>query len=102
MKKELLKKYITLRAKREALLAEEEVVRAEILKDMQTNKETKIESDFGSFTVVGKKTWVFSKKVKTLEETLKIEKAREQEKGIAKFTEKEYLLFKENSEEAEG
>lgn len=73
-----------------------EELNKEIVADMQDNKVEKVETEFGKFTICTKKTWKFSPKVKSLEEKVKLAKIDEQERGIAKAEESNYLLFKEN------
>ncbi len=94
MEKTLLKKYVSIRAKREAIEKEENAIREEILLEMQKNKLEKVESSFGNFTVGSRKTWSYSPKVTNLEEKVKVAKFKEQERGIAKASETNYLLFK--------
>ncbi len=92
MQNALLKKYATLREKIAELETQESVLKAEILEGMGDEK--KVDSDYGTFTKAFRKSWTFSKKVKALEEKIKIQKFTEQEKGIATFTEAPYLVYK--------
>lgn len=94
MQKDLLKKYALIEEKAKAIEEEKQMLRAEILADMQKNKLDKIESDFGKFTVSSRRTWTYSATIIKLAEKLKIAKVKEETKGIAKAEVTEYLLFK--------
>lgn len=97
MNEENIRKYLSVKAKREEAESEEKALRQLILEDMISHKLEKIESDvFGSFTVAHKKSWKYSPAVVKVEERLKIIKFKEQEKGIAQAVESEYLLYKPN------
>ncbi len=96
MQKELLSEYVVLEAKFKALEDEKRALREKILVNLKENDLTKVDSEYGSFTVCTKTSWKYSEKVKTLEEKVKIAKDKEQKKGIAESSTSEYLLFKEN------
>jgi len=98
MQKELLKKYAALRAKREALEAEEAEMKSLIVEDMQKNSLDKIESEFGMFTVCVKTSYKYTDKVKELEEKVKLAKIKEEEQGKAKASETSYLRYTPKSE----
>jgi len=98
MQKELLKKYADLRAKREALEAEEDELKAEIVKDMQKNKLKKLESEFGVFTVATRTTYKYTGKIKELEEKVKLAKLKEEEQGKAEASETTHLRYTPKSE----
>lgn len=99
MEKTLLKKYVEIRTRREELEAQEGELRTDIVNAMQRSGQEKIVGDLGSFTVATKSKWTYSPKVKKLEDAVKIEKQKEQEKGIALSEETNYLLFKPVKEE---
>lgn len=94
MQKELLKQYASLEIKFKLLEEEKKLLREKIVEDFNKNKIDKMETDYGSFTICEKKTWIYSKKVKTLEDKVKIEKDKEQKKGIAEISLSKYLLYK--------
>ena len=97
MEKELLKRYATIKDKMRQLQDEELFLKEQILSDLKKNKLAKVESNFGNFTICTRYNWEYTDKVTTLEEKIKLAKLKEQEKGIAKATETNYLLFKPNS-----
>jgi hypothetical protein len=78
-----------------ALFEEREVaLRAMILKDMQDNKMVKEEFEFGKFTVGSRKNYTYSKKIKDMEDKVKIAKNKEVEQGKAKVQETNYVVYK--------
>lgn len=92
---ELLKKYAMLELSFKALEEQKKALREEIVEDFKKKGIEKMDSEFGSFTVCKKKSWKYSAKIKSLEDKVKIEKSKEQKKGIAEESISEYLLFKE-------
>lgn len=98
MQKELLKEYAFVRINLRALEAEEELLREKILDSLLKEQLDKVESVYGDFTVAKKVAWEYTDKVKKIEERLKITKAKEQDRGIAKSKVINYLLFKKADE----
>lgn len=99
MQKELYKKYAMVRAERAEIEAKEALLKEQILEDMQKSGNSKLELDFGKFTVCMKKTWTYSKKVEKMLNEVKIQKYTEEESGKAKVEVTNYLAFKAPSEE---
>ncbi len=99
MDKALVKKYVAIREKREAIEAEEMELKSQILDNMVNNKIEKFESEYGNFTRSVKVSWKYSDKVADLKDKMKIREVYEQEKGIATSTETEYIMFKQNKNE---
>ncbi len=95
MKQDLLKKYVEINQKYADITAMRESLREEIVKDMRKNKMEKVETDFGSFTVATKTNWTYTKAVEAIKEKLKIAQVKEQQKGLAKPSETQYLVYKE-------
>lgn len=91
-----LKKYAALRSKIEALQNEELELKAEILEYLQKQKLEKVESDYGKFTVASRRNYKYSDRVAELEEKVKMAKDKEVQKGIAKESITNYLVFKSN------
>lgn len=54
-----------------------------------------LETEYGVFSLVVRKTWKFSKKVDQLEKMVKAEKAREQIAGIATATETQSFMLRQ-------
>lgn len=93
---ELLKKYAMLELSFKALEEQKKALREEIVEDFKKKGIEKMDSEFGSFTVCKNKSWKYSAKIKSLEDKVKIEKSKEQKKGIAEESISEYLLYKVN------
>lgn len=93
---DIYKEYASLKAKKESIEEEIAKINEAIVDDMKTRKVTKEESKWGKFTICAKKTFKYSAKVTKLEDSIKMLKFEEQEKGIAKAKESHYLLFKTN------
>lgn len=95
MQTKLLAQYHLIEQEYKAIEGKRQALREKIVETLKKEGLEKIESDYGSFTVARRSTWVYSKTVKNIEEKLKIAKTKEQQKGIAKSSETEYLLYKE-------
>lgn len=93
---DLYKEYASLKAEKEIVEAKIAKINEAIVDDMKSRKVTKEESKWGKFTICSKKTFKYSSKVTKLEDSIKVLKFEEQEKGIAKAKESHYLLFKTN------
>ncbi len=94
MQKELLEQYAALDAECRHMEELKIRLRSQILADLELNHMEKVESDYGSFTVAHKTSWVYSPAVTKIEEKLKIARHKEQTKGLAKAEVSSYLLFK--------
>lgn len=66
----------------------------ELVSVVEQAPEMKVANEYGNFKVASKPIYTYSTKVQNMEATLKEEKFKEQEKGIAKKTESRYLTFK--------
>lgn len=91
--KKIYEEYAKVRAEKDELVFREEILKAEILDDLKKNNLKKAETSFGKFTIGSRKTWIYSDKIDELKEKLAIKQIREQEKGIAKAKETNYLVF---------
>lgn len=106
MKTELFKELVELEAKKTELENSIKTLRENIVVDMSENEVDKVESEFGTFTLVsGRKTWTYSEnykkreaeveeEIKPLKETidtltseLKDIQKKEEKEGIATFVE---------------
>ena len=94
MQNNLYQQYAQIRQEQKALDLFESALRERILKDMQENKAVKEEFEFGRFTVATKKTYIYTDRVRELEEKVKIAMFKEVEKGEAKIKKTDYLIFK--------
>jgi hypothetical protein len=55
----------------------------------------KVPSDYGTFTIAHRTSYIYTEAVKKLEEATKLKKVEEEEKGLAEEKVTEYILFKE-------
>lgn len=89
-----LARYAEIRQELATLEAEQDMLSETILTAMQKSEVDKITQAYGTFSTVIRKTWKYTDKVKLLEETVKSEKALEQESGAATYEEKQSLAFR--------
>jgi hypothetical protein len=73
-----------------------DLMKKAILHDLEERGVKCEKKEFGSFSLVSKKSWKYTPAVEKLNEDLKMLQFEEQEKGIAKASESHYLMFKEN------
>lgn len=93
MNKETMELYAQLESQKREIEERQAKIKEEALSFLKESGADKIESDFGAFKIVARKTWSYSDTVKELEIELKTEKKNEEEKGIAKAEVKESLTF---------
>lgn len=93
MLKELLKAYADIDLEFKLLEEKKAEAREKILVELKKNELEKVETDFGRFTVAHKTTWKYTDAVAKIADKLKIAKAKEEQKGLAKPVVSEYLLF---------
>jgi hypothetical protein len=97
----LLSEYVEVEARFKALEDVKQDLRGKILEAFKKEKIDKMEDPtLGTFSIAHKTTWTYSPAVKTLEGKVKIAKIKEQEKGIAKSSESNYLLYNKPKENA--
>lgn len=99
MKNELLEKYISVKEAIAKLQEEEKMLKTSIVDDMKQNSLNTFTNDLGKFTVASRTNYTYSDKVKSMEEKVKIAKHKEVEKGIAKESITEYLVYTASKEE---
>jgi hypothetical protein len=96
-----LNEYVKLESEFKALEMMKTDLRGKILEAFEKNKIDKMEDPtLGTFSVAHKTTWTYSPAVKTLEDKVKIAKVKEQEKGVAKAVESNYLLYNKPKDNA--
>lgn len=93
MDNKLLQRYSDLRAKMSALAEEESLLKLQILEGLEREGSKKIETVFGKFTLSQKVNYIYTSKVRELEEKVKLAKIKEQEQGKAKEKIIKYLTF---------
>lgn len=91
----LLAQYASLRNQLQILEGQEKELATKILSEFRNNKIQKQITSFGSFSLVSRTTYVYSEKIKKLEESVKIAKVKEVNSGTAKQTFVEYIKFTE-------
>lgn len=99
MNTEDFNQYVAVEQEIKALEEKKQSLRLKILTDLKKSGITTMETAVGHFTVAHKRSWKYSPAIEKLTEKLKIAKHKEEEKGIAKPVESEYLVFKPRTEE---
>lgn len=89
---EKLKEYAMLQARIKADEARQKLIKAEIEAELG-QQEAKVDTEFGTFKMVGRKSWTYSEEANTMAEDLKILKQDEEEQGIATHTTSYSLRF---------
>lgn len=90
----LFKQYADLQGQISTLEDMKEMLRAEIMVAMDKEVVDKAITEYGSFTIANKTTYTYSSKIKTLEDKVKVAKAKEVNDGTAAVKISNYLLFK--------
>lgn len=85
--------YAILSKQIEELQKEKDALKEEILKEMTSRGEEKVDTVFGKFSIAKLKKWEYPEYVKSLEEAYKVEMAKAQETGEATYTESPSLRF---------
>lgn len=85
--------YAVLDAQIRQLTHQKEVLRDQILDDLEEQKLDKVETAVGKFTVATLKTWTYTEKVTEMNEDLKAQKAEEENTGDATCEIKSSLRF---------
>ena len=83
---------------RKVLEVKERAIKDALLAEMKREKLSRQESNFGTFTIAHRSSYIYTPAVKTLEDSVKILKDEEQKKGLAEEKITEYILFKEVKE----
>lgn len=87
------KQYATLMADIAVLEEKKDMLKEVLLENLRKEPEGKKETGYGKFTLANRKNWIYTEKVKGMEEKVKIAKDKEQKKGLAKSTITEYVVF---------
>jgi len=80
---------------RKMLEVKEKALKDELLEAMKAAGLEKQATQFGSFTVAHRTSYEYTDVVKKLEDSVKMKKVEEVEKGLAKQEVTDYILFKE-------
>ena len=93
MTKENFEKYAELKIQISLLEKEIELLQPLILEEMP-EKPVDLEG-VGTFSLGSRKTWSYSSELEKIKTDLKESEKVEQQKGIAEYTEKPYLMFRQ-------
>lgn len=91
--KKIYQEYAILDADIKALEAKKVALKLRIIEAMKDAEEEKVVKEFGTFTRAHRLTYSYSGEVSKLAERLKIAKTNEEQKGVAKSRQTEYLVF---------
>lgn len=94
MNKPLFEKYAGLELQARAIEAEQQLIKAQLLDEMQKEDADIVEIDTGSFSLVHRRSWTYSPAVVAMVEQLARAKKEEERKKIAECEEKITLMFK--------
>lgn len=97
MNKERFEKLAELRIKQREIEAEIDEIYPEITASVVDLEDgTIIETAEGNFSVSHRRSWTYSDEVESIAESLKKQKKLEEQKGIATYTTKPSVIFKES------
>jgi maltoporin len=96
MNNNLFEQYAETEKKIAELELVKDLLKKEIFGELKANDIKSYPTAFGSFTVVARKQYKFSKDVEELAMTLKEKQEDEKENGVAKVTIAEHLQYKKN------
>jgi len=89
-------RYVEIKEAKKLLELEEDLIKKEILHDLEVAPEGKIANEFGKFNRSTRKTYKYSEKVDELNEMIKMRKVDEEEQGIAEKVETYYITLTKN------
>jgi hypothetical protein len=93
MNTDLLKEYAKVQAKIKELEGKRDTIKVDIITELESTNTAELPTDYGTFSMIPKKTWTYSAKVAELAEKLKLTQTKEQQKGIATCEIANYLKF---------
>lgn len=95
MQNKLMSEYVEIKKLYKEVTDKYNNISAAIVADLIKNeaKEPVKDPVFGTFTLARKRNWTYTESVKKLEEKVKIQKTKEQQKGLAKSSETPYLVY---------
>lgn len=98
MNKQNFEKYAQLKEQEKEIAEEIKELKPLLVEDMLEAKADKVESDYGTFSIVKRKHWTYSSDTQALDLKLKEIKKTEEADGTATYTEKENLMFTNKKE----
>lgn len=93
--KQLFAQYAALKSQIKTLEAELEPMKEQLLAVFVAKNADEIQTEFGTFTYVPKRSYTYTTEIINLEETLKEKKKQAEAVGTATYVIKPYVLFKE-------
>ena len=91
---EIYKQYAELVAQANMLEYQITELKAKIVEDMKSRDTKSEKHEYGTFTMTSRKKVSYTYKIKELENSVKIAKIEEEEKGLATIETTEFLTFK--------
>ena len=98
-KKDILNKYAQYKSEIKTLEETAEELKVQVLEIMQESGVEEIELPTGKLTLASRRSWKYGPEVISKEKELKELKAKEEQLGIADYTENFYPVYKEAKEE---
>ena len=95
----ILRNYSELKIKIKALEAQADELNPFVLESLQVSGAEEVDiEDLGKIVLANRRTWEYPAEIKEKEDTVKAEKKEAEQLGTAKYSEKPYILFKQNKE----
>lgn len=94
MDKENYKLYAELEEQKKEIEEKQSRIKSEILEEMISQQSETVKADFGTFSLMRRKTWKYSPAVDELGARVKELKKTEEESGLATFEESTVLTFR--------
>lgn len=94
MDKDTFQQYAKIKKQIKELTQQAKELEPELTESMLEAGADKVKTEFGSFTIVVRKKYEYSDKVKELESSVKELKKVEEQSGIAEATESKSLMFR--------
>lgn len=98
MNKEIFERYAEIKNKIKSLTGEAKEIEKEVSVEMEKEDMKSLQSPIGTFSVVVRKSWIYSPAVGLLELDLKKRKKDEEESGDATFKESSGIMFRTKKE----
>lgn len=88
------KELARLATEKKAIEAQEVEIKQKLINEMKALKLSSYKADYGSFTLGERRSYTYSPEVKSLEDSLKMKKVEEEERGIAEVKVSEYITVR--------
>lgn len=94
MNKKVMAEFVKITSELKALEEKREALRESIVQEMDREKLTKVESDYGVFSIAQRVSYEYTDAIKKLKEKVKLAELKEQKTGKATERITQYLYFK--------